>query len=41
MCQERLSDLAILSIENAISQELNYSDLIKKIATAKARKVPL
>jgi hypothetical protein len=30
MCQERLSDLAILSIENAISQELNYGDLIKK-----------
>jgi hypothetical protein len=28
MCQERLSDLAILSIENAISQELNYGDLI-------------
>lgn len=41
MCQERLSDLGILSIENAIAQKLNYSELIKKFASAKARKVAI
>lgn len=40
-CQERLSDLGILSIENVIAEKLNYSELIKKFASSKARKVTI
>lgn len=36
---EKLSNLAITSIENEIAQSLNYTDLIENFASAKARKV--
>ena len=38
MCEDRLSNLAILSIENEISNELNVSELIAQFAKNKARK---
>jgi hypothetical protein len=37
--QERLSSLATLSTENAIAQNLNFSELVKTFADKKARKV--
>ena len=37
MCEDRLSNLAILSIENEISNELNVSELIAQFAKNKAR----
>lgn len=38
MGQERLSELAIISIENNIASSINYDDIIDDFATAKARK---
>ena len=38
MLEDKLSDLAILSIENELAQSLNYSDLIKIFSRAKARR---
>jgi hypothetical protein len=35
MCQERLSALAILSIEHNSASKLNYSSVIDKFSTAK------
>jgi hypothetical protein len=39
MSQERLSSLATLSIENAIAQNPDFSELVKTFADKKARKV--
>ena len=41
MTQERLVGLALMSIEHDISSTLDYADLIKQFANAKARKVSL
>jgi len=39
MGQERLSNLAILSIEKDIANKIDFSDSIDKFAAAKARKI--
>ncbi|XP_062099617.1 uncharacterized protein LOC133805448 [Humulus lupulus] len=39
MLQERLSGLAMLSIENKLLNKLHYDDLISKFASQKARKI--
>ena len=39
MSQERLSGLAILSIENEMLEELEYKNLISQFAAQKARKI--
>ena len=39
MNEDRLSSLALLSIENAVASELNYSSLSTKFAAIKARRV--
>ncbi len=39
--QDKLSNLAILSIENDIAKSLNFSNSIKKFASIKARKAPI
>lgn len=39
MIQERLSDLAIISIENEICENLDYGDLIATFSEAKGRKI--
>jgi hypothetical protein len=41
MGQERLSSLAIVSIENEVANSINYDNVINQFATAKARKVAL
>ena len=41
MKQERLSGLAIMSIEYDAAKSIDYSDIIDKFAQAKARKVKL
>jgi hypothetical protein len=38
MSQERLSDLAIISIENKYLNKLNYDNLIEKFASKNARR---
>ena len=40
MSQERLSALAILSIERELSTKLNYSSIINDFSEAKSRKIP-
>jgi len=37
MKQDRLNGLALLSIENAVASELDYSSVIEKFASLKAR----
>ncbi|XP_049800129.1 uncharacterized protein LOC126235449 [Schistocerca nitens] len=37
--QPRLNDLATISIEHELAEDLNYTDLVKELAQAKARKV--
>ena len=39
MAQDRLSGLALISVEHEIGQSLDYSELIKEFAANKARKV--
>lgn len=39
MLEDRLSDLAILSIENDFAKSLNFTEIIQQFASAKARKV--
>ena len=39
MSQEKLSGLAILSIENEILEELEYKNLISQFASSKTRKI--
>ena len=39
LAQEKMSNLAILLIENEIAQNINKENLIVKFANAKARKV--
>jgi len=39
MKQDRLNGLALLSIENAVASELDYSSVIEKFASLKARRV--
>ena len=39
MSQERLSGLAILSIENEILEKLEYKNLISQFAAQKERKI--
>ena len=39
MSQERLSGLAILSIENEILEEFKYKNLIDNFASQKIRKI--
>ncbi|KYN15976.1 hypothetical protein ALC57_11773 [Trachymyrmex cornetzi] len=41
MGQNRLTNLGILSIENSISKQLNYGDIIDEFASRKARKIAL
>jgi len=38
MADERLSSLAILSIENDVAHELDFSTAIRQFAQSKARK---
>ena len=40
MSDERLSSLAVLSIENAIAHELDVTEVVRKFAETKARKAP-
>ncbi|XP_049809441.1 uncharacterized protein LOC126252584 [Schistocerca nitens] len=39
MSQTRLNDLATISTEHELAEDLNYTDLVKELAQAKARKV--
>lgn len=39
MSQGRLSNLAIISIENTLASSLDYTDLIADFAAAKSRKI--
>ena len=39
MLQDRLNDLAILSIENDLTRKVDFSDVINAFAVKKARKV--
>ena len=39
MSQERLSGLAIVSIENEMLEELEYKNLTSQFASQKARKI--
>ena len=39
MKQDRLNGLALLSIENAVASELDYSSVIEKFASLKARRI--
>ncbi|XP_050063090.1 zinc finger MYM-type protein 1-like [Aphis gossypii] len=41
MGQERLSNLSILSIENEVTREINFEDVIDEFAAIKSRKVKL
>eukprot|EP00102_Acyrthosiphon_pisum_P009874 XP_003248780.1 PREDICTED: uncharacterized protein LOC100570249 [Acyrthosiphon pisum] len=41
MAQERLSSMAILSIETEIASKLDYEEVIDKFADTKARKISL
>ncbi|XP_025408620.1 uncharacterized protein LOC112682293 [Sipha flava] len=41
MTQERLSNLAILSIENKITQTINFDDVIENFTSIKSRKISL
>lgn len=41
MAQTRLSDLAILSIENGLSSKIDFEDIIDRFATEKSRKVKI
>lgn len=41
MCQERLTGLAMISIESELASRIDAKDLVKEFAKAKARKVPL
>jgi hypothetical protein len=41
MGQERLSKLALLSIESELCENLDFSDLINSLAELKARKIHL
>jgi len=41
MGQERLNNLAILSVEDDVARSLNYTDVIDSFVAAKSRKVPL
>ena len=39
MSQQRLTGLAILSIEKEISEKMNYENIVQKFATEKSRKI--
>ena len=41
MGQERLSSLAIISIENEVANNIDFDDVISEFALRKARKVTL
>ena len=41
MTQERLSSLAVLSIEQEVAKRLDYTSLIDSFASAKVRKINL
>jgi len=41
MGQERLSNLAILSIENEVIREIDFEEVIDEFAAIKSRKVKL
>jgi hypothetical protein len=41
MAQERLSDLAIVSIEDDVCKQVNFDNLIQQFAVSKAWKVYL
>ena len=41
MGQERLNNLAILSVEDDVARSLNYAYVIDSFAAARSRKVPL
>lgn len=41
MCQERVSDLAIISIENKICETVDHNEMINEFASVKARRVIL
>ena len=39
MSDERLASLAILSIENEVAKEMDFSQIVEEFANAKSRKV--
>ena len=41
MGQSRLCDLALLSIERKMTEEIDFDNIIKQFASAKARKINL
>ena len=41
MGQERLVDLAILGIENDLSRQVDFNEIINSFAAEKARRIPL
>jgi len=41
MTQKRLSNNAIMSIENKMTQTINFDDVIENFASIKSRKVSL
>ena len=41
MGQSRLCDLALLSIEREMTEEIDFDNIIKQFASAKARKINL
>ena len=41
MGQERLTSLAIISIENEVANNIDFDDVISEFASRKARKVTL
>ena len=40
MAQDRLQNLALLSIENELARRVNYKDVIRHFASIKARRIP-
>ena len=41
MGQDRLSDLALLSVEKETAEKIDFDDIINKFASMKARKINL
>ena len=41
MCQERLTDLSVISIENDILDTININEIIKNFVAMKARRVEI
>ncbi|XP_072380945.1 zinc finger MYM-type protein 1-like [Diabrotica undecimpunctata] len=41
MCQENLSDLAVISIENKICEAIDHNEMINELASVKSRRIML